>query len=128
MTAGCRSANRSRNPGIDNSSRKRGSMTRACVIVVAVVTLAGCRAVTDPSGSYSTQIVGRWATNTVQTQFGKSTRSLCFSADHTVSVTTQTQAGVLSNRGTYSLNGDQITFEWSSGVETEARSVMEIAP
>ena len=75
---------------------------------------------------YSTAIIGQWKDEPVVGQLGRGVSVLCFRADHTVVSRIETHAGVLSNHGTFSLSGDQVTFKWADGVEPQATARIEI--
>jgi len=55
-------------------------------------------------------------------------RSPVFRPDHTVEARAETQAGLLSIRGTFVLRADQVTLKWASGDEAEAVARIEITP
>ena len=94
---------------------------RLCAAIVAATvvstTFFACRgdAIVKHKVANSNALVGLWRSNAFEGQLGSSVESFCFGADGTVTTTVETQAGQLSNSGSYELAGNVLTLRWRSG-------------
>jgi len=94
------------------------ALFRVCVVagVVAIALLLGGsvharRAAKPKVEPPPARIVGEWTSEPFESQVGKATQTFCFRADGTLAVRTETQAGPLSNSGTYVLEAGRITVK-----------------
>ena len=103
-------------------------MIRRRVAIIGICLVVECSPARPPTAvDLSTAIIGQWTGAPVLGQLGRGVDMLCFRADHTVESRTQTQAGLLSNHGTFLLTGDQVTFMWASGDEAKVVARLEIS-
>jgi hypothetical protein len=91
------------------------SMTRTAkisVIMIVIIFHAHCIKRSSPSPPLAASIVGKWKSETYQTQLGPTIQTFCFGADGEVIATAKTHGATLANKGKYSLNQNRVTFTW----------------
>lgn len=69
-------------------------------------------------------LTGCWSTDVVQTQVGATIETFCFDRSGTVTTMQYDNPDHVSNRGTFRLNGDVLTFSWP---ETGASADVKIS-
>ncbi len=99
----------------------------ALAVSIALVT-AGCdyqppqargRVESRSARHITKSIVGLWTSEPYAGQAGLITDTICFSPDGKYTLTVLTQAGPKESQGTYSTTGEDVTFSWTEGQETE---------